>query len=120
MVLTIEDYAKLSVKDKNSVNKKEIQRLLDEQLPLIKNDPEQIRNVITNAIDIAIDKKFTQFANEIKIDQTKLEDDNNILRKVIVEQQKILERLQMDSTHTHIFMSGIPNEHTINEDGVTD
>ena len=37
-----------------------------------------------------------------------------MLHKVIVEQQKTTERLLMDNTQTHIFMTGIPNEHTIN------
>ena len=79
------------------VNKADMLRLLDGQLVLIENDTQQIRDVITIAIDNAIDNKLQQFTIEIKIDRQKLEDNNNLLDQVSAEQQKFIERVQWDN-----------------------
>ena len=114
MVLTIEEYAVLSSDEKRRVKKEELERLIKSQLDLMENDPNEIRNVITSTINTAIDKKFDQFARDIREDYNKLETENSILRKAIIEQQKFLENLYREKVRSHIFMSGIPNELIIN------
>ena len=108
--MTLEGYAELSENERKRVKKEELHTLIDTQLALMKNDPNQIRNVITEAINKALDKKFEQFSSEVREDYTRLQGENNTLRKAIMEQQKSLEHLHRERVRDHIFMSGIPNE----------
>ena len=93
MVLTIEDYGKLTNDEKRRVKKEELEKLIKSQLDLMENDPNEIRNVITNTINSALDKKFEQFSRDMKEDYKKLQNENNTLRKAIIEQQNFLENL---------------------------
>ena len=84
---------------------------------LLRNDPTAISNIITDTINAALDKKFEQlnlekkfddFRAELKAENEKINTENQVLRKAIVEQQKCLERLHNDSVKANVFVSGIP------------
>ena len=115
MVLTIEEFGEKTVDQKRRVNRAELEKLIQSQLDLMANDPTEIRNIITNTINSAIDKTFEQFSTEMKQGYQKLKVENDTLRKAITEQQKFLENLHREKVRNHIFMSGIPNE--LNIDG---
>ena len=72
MVITLDDYAKLTKDDKRRVKKEELEKLIESQLALMANDPNEVRTVITNAINTAIDKKFEQFSRDMTDDFKKL------------------------------------------------
>ena len=82
------------------LKKEEIQQLLDSQLALTNNDPQEIRNVITNSINQAIDNVNTV--------TQRLLDENILIHKVITEQQKSIERLNSNKTRNNVFMTGTP------------
>ena len=107
-MLTLERYGRLTPREKRNVLKKDLEKLIDDQLALLNNDPNEIRNVITNAINEAIDKKFEQISNELSEESKRISEENVILRKVITEQQKCLERLCNDKNKSNVFKSGIP------------
>ena len=113
-MLTIEDYGKLNKTPRNNVKKAELEQLIDSQVALINNDPNELRNVITNAINQAMDKKFEQFTRDFNTETKRLSDENIVLRKVILQQQKCLERICNNSNKNNVFISGIPT--TLNTD----
>ena len=86
IMLTIEDYGKLNKTQRNNVKKAELEQLIDSQVALINNDPNELRN----AINQAMDKKFEQFTRDFNTETKSLSDENIVLRKVILEQQKCL------------------------------
>ena len=108
MVITLDQYAKMNKSQQTKLEKEEIQQLLDTQLALTNNDPQEIRNVITNSINQAIDKKFEQITRDVNTETQRLLDENILIRKVITEQQKTIERLHSDKTRNNVFMTGIP------------
>ena len=108
-MVTFEEYAKLSAAQQKAIKRDELNKLIDNQLALMNNDPNAIRNVITNTINAAIDKKFEQLAIELKQENDVLKTDNQVMRKVLMEQQKSLERIHKDRTRKNVFITGIPN-----------
>ena len=100
----------MSKDDKRRVNKVELEKLIESHLALMANDPNELRNVITNTINLAIDKKFEQFSRDTFEDFEKLKNGNNTIRKAVCEQQKFLENLHRERVRNHVFMTGIPNE----------
>ena len=52
----------LSEADKQKVKKNDLQQVIENQLAFMNNDPNEIRNVITNTINAAIDNKFEQLS----------------------------------------------------------
>ena len=87
-MLTLEEYGCLNKTQQNSIKKTQLEEILKAQLALLNNDPNEIRNVITTAINQAIDKKFEQLSLDFTVETKRLSEENVILRKVIVEQQK--------------------------------
>ena len=109
-MLTLDEYEKLTPAQQKKVHKEELQNLIDTQSALLNNDPNEIRNVITNTINSALDKKFEQLAKEISTENKRISDENIVLRKAVIEQQKCLERLCNDKMKDNIFITGIPTE----------
>ena len=120
LIYTLDEYAQLSETQKKKINKDELRNIVDNQLTIINNNPEDIRNIITNMINEAIDKKFKQLYVDLKAENKRISDDNITLLKAITEQQKCLERLCNDSTKTNVFITGIPNDLYIENNLVND
>ena len=95
-MLSLEDYGLLTTAIKEKVHTDQLEKLIEDQLALLNNDPNVIRNVITTTINQAIDKKFEQLSKEPSEDTKRLFEENAVMRKVIVEQQICLERLCND------------------------
>ena len=75
------------------------------------NDPNSIRNIIINAVNTAIDNRFEQIIAELREENSALKDDNQIIRNVVMEQQKTLERMCSmckERTQNNVFITGIP------------
>ena len=56
---------------RNNVKKAELERIIDSDIAVINNDPNELRNVITNTINIEMDKKFEQFTRDFTIRKQK-------------------------------------------------
>ena len=120
MPLTLEEYANKSLNERQKLNKNALKELVDSQLALMQNDPNEISRLITTTINAAIDVKFDLIAAELKADNKKLDEDNKTLRKVITEQQKFLEHIHNDMMRNNVFITGIPNEMTIDDHLIND
>ena len=116
MPSTLEEYANLTPAQQKKLYKEDLQKIIDSQLALLNNDPEEIRNVITNAINTAIDKKLGQLTNDINTECKRISDENVVLRKAIVEQQKCMERLCNGQSKCNAFVTGIPSEINVNDE----
>ena len=115
-MVTLEEYAQMNKTQQNNVKKAELQQLIDSQLTLLNNDPNELRNVITSTINQAMDKKFEQFITDFNTETKRLSDENIVLRKVILEQQKCLTRLCNDKNKDNVFITGIPTKLIINNE----
>ena len=125
--------------EKGKVNKNNLKTIVDNQLKnpqLVQNgNAEDIRNIITDAITVAVEtviatktneiveeikkivtKEFEEIkkdANTLKERVDQIEDERKVLKKVILEQQKCLEFIRRDKLRNNVFMTGIPNTATI-------
>ena len=52
--------------------------------------------------------------------KNRVAEDNNILKKAIIEQQKCLEKLLNDKNKNNVFITGFPNEMEIEENNTND
>ena len=59
-MVSLDEHVQLSPAQRKAINKPELKRIIDEHLALLNNDPNAIRNVITDAVNAAIDTKFDQ------------------------------------------------------------
>lgn len=116
MVLTFEDYQKLSGPQRRQLKKSDLQALIDDAIADT-NDVTTLRSIIrdelTNkfnehekTINATIKAKLTAITNE----NERLTQENKVIKKVLNEQQKFLERTRKEDTKNNIFISGIPNE----------
>ena len=98
--ITLEQYAAMSTTQRQKVNKPDLLSLLNAQIGQPMMIPEEtLRNIIKDTIDRSIDEKIPNDLGKTiqtlkkdydeKID--KLENENKLLKKTVMEQQKFLE-----------------------------
>ena len=94
-----------------------MQALIDDAIADTTNDVTTLRSIIrdelTNkfnehekTINATIKAKLTAITNE----NERLTQENKVIKKVLNEQQKFLEQTRKEDTKNNIFISGIPNE----------
>ena len=112
MVLTFEDYQKLSGPQRRQLKKSDLQALIDDAIADT-NDVTTLRSIIrdelTNkfnehekTINATIKAKLTAITNE----NERLTQENKVIKKVLNKQQKFLERTRKEDTKNNIFISG--------------
>ena len=108
VIITLEEYAQMNKTQQAGVKRAELKEIIDAQLALLNNDPNEIRNVITTTINQAIDKKLDQYTRDFNTETKRLSDENIVLRKTILEQQTCIERISREVNKDNAFMTGIP------------
>ena len=119
--ITLEQYAAMNATQRGKVNKPDLLSLLNSQIGQPTMVPEDtLRNIIKDTIDRSIDEKIPndlgKVIDEMKKDYddkiTKLQTDNSLLKKTILEQQKFLEGVHREKTKNNVFVTGIPETFT--------
>ena len=118
MPVTLAQYQKMTTSQRKKLKRDEIETILDE---VIDNDVsgETIKGVIAKTINENLDEKFetfkTQYINNHKQEMSQmnetmesLRNENNMIKKAVVEQQKFLEHLRRDKNKNNVFITGIP------------
>ena len=111
--ITLEQYAAMNASQRQKVNKPDLLSLLNAQIGQPMMIPEDtLRNIIKDTIDRSIDEKIPNDLGKTieamkrdydeKID--KLENENKLLKKSIMEQQKFLEGAQREKTKNNVFI----------------
>ena len=125
MVLTFEDYHKLTATQRSKVKRPELQQLLDEHIDA--DNANSIRGIIRDELDsivAGIEKKITEKYDkkikDVEEENERLKKENTEIKAAISEQQKFLERIRSDKNATNIFISGIPNEMDLEGNNVND
>ena len=115
MPITIEQYHKYNAAQRKKVKREELQTLLDEHLNT-EGNVNSLRGIIREELNAnfaqlksdmtkSIDAKIKTLTDE----NDKLLEENTVIKAVLAEEQKYLERMRKEETKHNIFMSGIPN-----------
>ena len=119
--ITVDEYVNLTAGQKKLVKKDKVQSLLDDQARNLNN--ESLKKLITDTITLSIEAIKKELKEELQAEIKELrekvdkaDDETKILKKVIVEQQKFLEGAKREKMQSKVFMSGIPEELSIDEE----
>lgn len=113
---TLENYANMNATERNGVLKNDLKTIVDEQLAMLNNDPNTIRNLIVNTINLAIDNKFAELGFDKRFDELTEHYDNEIKRlndtvkeqgRVLSAQQKFIEDLDSEKRAKHLIVLGL-------------
>ena len=125
MVLTFEDYHKLSATQRTKVKRAELQQLLDEHINA--DNANSIRGIIRDelativgGVEKKITEKYDKKIKDVEDENDRLKKENTQIKAALSEQQKFLERIRSDKNASNIFISGIPNEMDIEGNNVND
>ena len=121
---TLASYQKMTVTQRNRVNRDDLKKLLDESLDADVSEV-SLRNLITETINQSIDAKLTtikeEIKNELKNEMSTMNTDIDGLRSTVgmlklavLEQQKYLERSRFESCRNNAFITGLPCTMEIN------
>ena len=127
---TLAQYQKMSAAQKKKLKRDDLERLLDDSLDTDVSTS-SLRDMIKETISQTIDEKLNvvkeQLRSELNGDivsmQTSvqtLQSENNLLKRVMGEQQRFLEQIRSDKTKENAFVTGLPCTMTINETESTD
>ena len=141
MIATIDDYARLSDAQKGKVRRDELKEIVDAHLrnkntanvvtnevreiitDTIKTAVEQIivvktQEIITDITDILKkDREELEKENEgLRADVNSVKEENKVIKKIILEQQKFLEAVKREKIRNNVFITGIPNEVNLNDE----
>ena len=127
--VSMEQYAAMNSTQRGKITKAQLANLLNSQIGQPTMLPEDtLRNIIKDTIDRSIEEKIpndfiktiadmkSHFEDKIKT----LEDDNRILKKTILEQQKYLEGMRREKTKCNVFVTGIPVSLKVDNEVITD
>ena len=119
--IILDQYAAMSATQRGKVNKPDFLSLLNSQIGQPMMVPEDtLRNIIKDTIDRSIEEKIpndlgatiTNMKKDYDDKIEKLENDNKLLKKTILEQQKFLEGAHREKTKNNLFVTGIPESCT--------
>ena len=119
--ITLQQYAAMNANQRGKVNKPELLSLLNSQIGQPTMVPEDtLRNIIKDTIERSIDERIPNDLGKIIEDMRKdydekiekLQSDNKLLKKTIFEQQKFLEGVHREKTKNNVFVTGIPETFT--------
>ena len=123
---SLEAYARMNAGEKNNVLKTDLKKIVDEQLALFNNDPNTMRNLIVDTINLAIQSKFDELGFDRRFDELATRYDNEITLlnekikeqdRVLSAQQKFLEDLDSEKRAKHLIVLGLKED---GEDGEGD
>ena len=121
--ITVDEYVNLTAGQKKLVKKDKVQSLLDDQLQARNLNNESLKKLITDTFTLSIEAIKKELKEELQAEIKELrekvdkaDDETKILKKVIVEQQKFLEGAKREKMQSKVFMSGIPEELSIDEE----
>lgn len=116
--VTLAQYQKMTSSQRKKLKRDEIETILDE---VIDNDMsgETIKGVIAKTINENLDEKFEMFKTQYTAEHKKemsdmtdnmdsLRNENNMIKKAMLEQQKFMEMLRRDKNKNNVFITGIP------------
>ena len=116
----------MNATQRKAVKRDDLRAIVDEQIADA-NNITTIRGIIRDEITTKINEMLKTFENKYikKIDDlgeqnVTIINEQNMIKKALVEQQKFLERLRGENTENNIFISGIPNKMDINGIEITD
>ena len=125
MVLTFEDYHKLTATQRAKVKSSELQQLLDEHIDA--DNANSMRGIIREelatiaaGVEKKINEKYDKKIKDVEDENERLKKENSEIKAVISEQQKFLERIRSEKNAANIFISGIPNGMDIGGNNVND
>ena len=129
-MVTLAQYQKMNQTQRRKLKRDEIESVLDEVLNTDVSG-NTIKSVITDTLTNVLDEKFNEFKNTFTADhKTKVEglesdidtlrNENNTLKKAVLEQQKFMEQLRRDRNKNNVFVSGIPCKMVINGNEISD
>lgn len=113
---SLEAYARMNAGEKNNVLKTDLKKIVDEQLALFNNDPNTLRNLIVDTINLAIQSKFDELGFDRKFDEFAARYDNEITvlnekikeqDRVLSAQQRFLEDLDSEKRAKHLIVLGL-------------
>ena len=122
---TMDQYSVMTSTQRKRLTKDELAYVLNNQIGEPGLLPEDtLRNIIKDTIERTIDEKIPnellKTVTDMKRDCEAISTENKMLKKTILEQQKFLEGLRRDKLKDNIFMTGIPESYTINENVTND
>ncbi len=114
--MTLEEYHTYSANQRKKVLRCDLQKLLDEHLDT-EGSIASIRGIIRDELNTKFETLKTDLTRtldakirSLTTENSKLAQENLVIKKVLGEQQKCLERMQRNSSKENIFISGIPNK----------
>ena len=120
---SLDAYARMNADDRKGVLKPDLKKIVDEQLALINNDPNTIRNLIVNTINIAIDRKFNEFEKRFKElnehcegEIKRLEDKVKEQSRLISAQQRFLEDIDSERRAKNLIVLGLKEDEDDDKD----
>ena len=119
--ITLQQYTAMNTTQRQKVNKPDLLALLNSQIgqPVVLPE-DTLRNIIKDTIDRSIEEKIPNDLGKVIENMKKdyddrietLQEDNKLLKKTILEQQKFLEGAQREKTKNNVFVTGIPETFT--------
>ena len=113
MALTLEEYQGMNPSDRKRVKRGDLQTLLDEFLGEDADNIASLRGIIRDELTMKFDEqnktleeKYKKEFKDLKESNAKLQEEHNVLKKVVAEQQNFLETLRNDRTKNNLFISG--------------